>query len=289
MSSSVPSPILVTGATGKQGGAVLEALQTLPNPPKLRALSRNPDSPAAQKLKEKGVEVFKGDLSDSEGLKKALEGAEAAFLVTTIAPKGSSEEEQGINFIRVAQSTNLSYLVFTSVCDATPTCTVPHFESKARIEEELRQSGMNHAVVAPACFMDNFPAQSGVALSMLTGVFDASLNGKEIQMISVKDIGEVSAKVVADPSTYAGKVIKLAGDCLTMADVTDIYARLENKSVWKAWIPSLAVSVLPYDFKMMLRWFDSTGFSADIPALRKEFPGLRTFEQYLREAKEEAQ
>ncbi|GAA6004239.1 hypothetical protein JCM10207_002499 [Rhodosporidiobolus poonsookiae] len=285
MSSSVPSPILVTGATGKQGGAVLEALQALPNPPKLRALSRNPDSPAAQKLKGKGIEVFKGDLSDPGSLKKALVGAEAAFLVTMVAPKGLSEDEQGINFVRAAQSAKLPYLVFTSVSDATPTCTVPHFETKARVEEALKTSGLKHAVVAPVAFMDNYPLQSGFGLSMALGMFEAALKGKPLQLIAVKDIGEVSAQVLADPVTYSGRTTKLAGDSLTMSDIAATYARLENKSVWKAWLPSFAINLLPHDFKMMFRWFHSTGFSADIPALKKEFPGLRNFEEYLREAR----
>ena len=73
-------PILIVGATGQQGGAVLRALQTLPNPPALRALTRSVDSAKSLELKKQGVEVVKGTLEEVESLKKALTGASAAFL-----------------------------------------------------------------------------------------------------------------------------------------------------------------------------------------------------------------
>lgn len=73
-------PILIVGATGQQGGQVLRALRDLPNPPALRALTRNVDSAKSLELKKQGVEVVKGTLEDVESLKAALTGASAAFL-----------------------------------------------------------------------------------------------------------------------------------------------------------------------------------------------------------------
>ncbi|GAA6042164.1 hypothetical protein JCM8097_004993 [Rhodosporidiobolus ruineniae] len=284
-------PILVVGATGKQGGAVLRALQALPNPPHLRALSRNPDSPSALKLKNQGIEVYKGDLTDRASLEKALKGVQSAFLVTP--PLGTKqsmpEDEQGINFVNAAKATSLPFMVFTSVSDATPTCTVPHFETKARVEEALKESGIPHAVVAPVAFMDNFPKQSGFATAMAMGLFDAALKGKELQLVAVDDIGYVAAQALASPSAYAGRHLKLAGDSLTMSQVRSIYSRVENKSAWKAWLPGFVVNFLPYDFKMMMRFFHDKGYSADVEGLRREYPGLRTFEQWLREGEKKAE
>lgn len=204
-------PILIVGATGQQGGAVIRSLQTLPNPPALRALTRSVDSAKSLELKKQGVEVVKGTLEDVESLKTALTGASAAFLgefadwekdlyllsltlipaVTTIPGKGGvSEDQQGLNFIAAAEVVKLPYIVFSSVSDASPTCGVPHFETKAKVEEALKQSSLKHAIIAPVAFYDNFPRQSSFATFMALGLFDAGLYGKTLQMVATEDIGE---------------------------------------------------------------------------------------------------
>lgn len=173
---SAPSPVLVVGATGQQGSAVVRALQALPSPPQIRALSRNPDSPAAQKLKDQGVDVVRGDLTDSASLDAALAGAGSAFLgarvfswlqscsrahvivlraVTTLPATGApTEDEQGKTFIDAAKRASLPFLVYTSVSDAS-TANVPHFETKAKVEQALKDRGLKHAVVAPVAFYDS--------------------------------------------------------------------------------------------------------------------------------------
>ena len=203
------SRILVVGATGKQGSAVLRSLRALPNPPKIRALTRNTESPSALSLKKKGVEVVKGSLEDVASLKTALRDVDAAFLgesasrsygsldaddliriVSLIPGKGAiTEDQQGYNFIEAAQATQLPFIVFTSVSDATPTCGVPHFETKAKIELALKDSGIPHAVVAPVAFFDNFTRKHSWANFGGMGFFEAALKGKAIQIVAVDDIG----------------------------------------------------------------------------------------------------
>ena len=104
---------LIVGATGQQGGGVIKALQTYEQPNLvLRAISRNPQSPAANALKEQGIEVFKADLSDPESLQAAFERCEAAYLVTDFRGPGDvkGEFEQGKNFVdAVKQSGQFSY------------------------------------------------------------------------------------------------------------------------------------------------------------------------------------
>ncbi|PRQ70123.1 hypothetical protein AAT19DRAFT_11355, partial [Rhodotorula toruloides] len=250
----------------------------------IRALTRNPASPAAQKLKDQGVEVVKGDLTDPASLDAALAGVRSAFLVTAIPSKGQpTEDQQGRNFVDAAKRANLPFLVFTSVANTTPTIGIPHFETKAKIELALKESGLKHAVVAPVAFMDNYPKQNNLALAMALGFFDAALQGKKLQLISADDIGYVAAEMLSDPDRYSGRHIDLASDNLTMNEVRSTYARVYSQSVWKAWFPSFVVSLIPHDFKMMMRWFHDVGYSADIEALRKEFPRLKGLEEWLRE------
>lgn len=95
--------------------------------------------------------------------------------------------------------------------------------------------------------------------------------------------GEVAAQMLIDPEAYTGRLVKLAGDELTMAQVRDTYARVENRTVRKAWLPSFVLYALPYDLRSMFAFFATKGLTADVAAIRKEFPNLRTFEQYLRD------
>lgn len=96
--------------------------------------------------------------------------------------------------------------------------------------------------------------------------------------------GYVAAQALNDPDRFAGRHIKLAGDSLTVSELRQAYARVEKTSVWfnKVWMPSGVISLLPHDFKMMMRMFGKTGYTADVEALRREFPKLHTFEQWVR-------
>ncbi|GAA5979730.1 hypothetical protein JCM11641_004068 [Rhodosporidiobolus odoratus] len=286
--SALLSPILIVGATGKQGGSVVRALQKLPNPPAIRALSRNPASPAAEKLKAQGIEVVKGSLTDAASLRAALKGAASAFLVTNVTGKGEiPEDEQGKAFLSAALETSLPYLIFTSVSDATPTCGVPHFETKAKVEQAIKESGIKHTILAPVAFYDNFPRKSGLATFAGMGLFEAALQGKELKMVACDDIGYIAAQALTNPNRYSGRHIPLAGDSLTMSQVRSTYAKVQNTSVSKAWFPSWIVNILPHDFNRMLLMFREKGFvQADPEGLRREFPQVRTFEQWLREGSE---
>ncbi|BGP34432.1 hypothetical protein JCM10296v2_006252 [Rhodotorula toruloides] len=275
---------LVVGATGKQGSAVVRAFQALPHPPQIRALSRNPSSPAAQKLKDQGIEVVKGDLTDSASLDEALIGVASAFLVTTLPTKGQpTEDQQGKNFIAAAQRASLPFLVFSSVANATPTIGIPHFETKAIIEEALETSGLRYAVVAPVAFADNYPTEAGFALTLALGFFDAALKGKKLQLVSTNDIAEM----LNDPSRFAGRQVDLASDSLTMREVQQTYSRVLSRRVSKAWLPGAVISLIPHNFKQMMRWSHDVGYSADIAWLRQEFPKLKSFEQWLRDQRKQ--
>lgn len=103
---------------------------------------------------------------------------------------GIDEDQQGYNFIETAKAVHLPFLVYTSVSDASVDCGVPHFETKAKVEIALTESGLRHAIVAPTGFYDNFPRKSSLASFFGMGLFDAGLHGAPLQMVAVDDIGK---------------------------------------------------------------------------------------------------
>lgn len=205
--------ILITGATGKQGGAVLRALLRSGEPISIHALTRNVSSPSALALSEKGVHLVKGSFTDPSSLVQAFQGIDAAFLFTNNT--GDKEAEEGIALVDAAKEAGVKFVVFTSVDGAERKSGVPHFDTKFEVEEHIRKVGLAHTILRPVAFMDSespfgtprdsksltvyllpvdFPKKSGMGASMVFGIFDAALRSsgasqKPVQLIAVRDIG----------------------------------------------------------------------------------------------------
>ncbi|KAJ7662812.1 hypothetical protein DFH06DRAFT_1325162 [Mycena polygramma] len=174
---STPRIVSVFGATGLQGAAVVRALlkDGTFSP---RAITRNPQSEAALKLKAEGAEVVKGDPLDRATLTEALRGSEAVFAVTAIIlpleaeGEGPNELVQGINMVDAAKEAGVKFFIFTSLpsrkiqeCPALRACVHnslvryhPHLvcAEKAAVEEHLRASGLANATLHLGSFLENF-------------------------------------------------------------------------------------------------------------------------------------
>ncbi len=242
--------ILVTGATGKQGGAVVTALlearkqSTGAADFEILALTRSPSSPKAQSLSEQpGVTVVKGDLLDEASLVSALQGVDAALLITDYIGIGVEKEvEQGANFIKAAKQAGVRYIVFNSVGNADRAPSVPHFQSKYEVEQILKKEypGDKSTIVRPVAFFDNFPVAKGgggVMLYMTLGVFAGCLKGQKLHFVAVKDIGIVSAKALLDEDKLKGQTIELSGDHKTIEEIQESISKVIGRPQGKAPVP----------------------------------------------------
>jgi uncharacterized protein YbjT (DUF2867 family) len=156
LNGTCSAPVLVLGATGGQGGAVAAALMRARRA--VLALVRDPQSASARKLGTAGAQLVAGDFTDRDALAAAMRGAAGAFALTTPFESGPPAElAQGDAIIAAAATAGLPHLVFSSVAGATAHTGIPHFESKARVEQALAASGLAHTVVAPTYFYDKCP------------------------------------------------------------------------------------------------------------------------------------
>ncbi len=162
--------ILVGGATGNQGGAVLR--QLLAAGWQVRALSRTPSSPKAQALAVRGVEVVAGDMNTVSSLVRALDGVYGVFSVQNFMDAGVEVEvQQGKNLADAAKQAGVSHLVYSSVGGAERSSGVAHFESKGAIERHIQGLGLPATILRPVLFMENFQAGfKPVMLSLLASV-----------------------------------------------------------------------------------------------------------------------
>ena len=276
--------ILVTGATGQQGGAVARHL--LNQGWKVRALVRDPNKDAAQAIQEQGAELVPGDLNDDASLDAAVAGAYGVFSVQNfwLPDIGfDGEIRQGKSLIDAAKRADIQHFVYSSVGAAHRGEGQKHFESKWIIEQHLHQSGLPHSVVRPAAFMDNLewnraPISNGTLQSW--GV----RADKRSQLIAVNDIGAIAALVFANRDQYLGKTLEIAGDELTEAEQAETLARVIGRPVEVVQPQENGTSPVADELDAGVRFFNGEAYTADIAALRKIHPGLRTLEQYLREA-----
>jgi uncharacterized protein YbjT (DUF2867 family) len=273
--------ILVIGATGQQGGAVVR--QLLAKGWQVRALSRNLKKPAVQTLIEKGVTVMQGDLDDAGSLRRALEGVYGVFSVITVPDEGpEGEERQGKALANAAYAAGVEHLVYSSVGGADRQSGVPHFESKWNVEQHIRSLSLPQTILRPAFFMDNFLANRPKLQDGVLTIALALRPETKLQMISVDDIGAFASLAFERPQDFQGKALEIAGDELTMPQVAEIFSRLTGYPARFIEIPNERIRSVSEDLGLMFTWFEEHGYAADIPALRALYPQLASFETWAK-------
>ena len=275
--------VLITGATGKQGGATVRALAGKGFT--LRAMTRHPESDAAKAVASAtGAEIVHGDLDDAASLKKALTGTWGVFGVQNTWEAGvEREEEQGKRLASLAREAGVQHFVYTSVGSAHRKTGIPHFDNKARVEDAIRAAGFpSYVIFRPVFFMENLTSPW-----FLNGdtIYAAMRPDLKLQMISVDDIGKYVARGFTNADKLNRREIDLAGDEATMSDVAMALSSGLGRNISFVQIPISEVRKNNDDFATMLEWFERVGFDADIPSLEREFgiKGTRLVEWAMRQ------
>ena len=258
--------ILVTGATGKQGGAVLRHLRR--GPFELRALTRNPESEAARALASQGIRVVHGDLDDAASLKAALADVWGVFAVQNTWEAGvEREEQQGKRLARLAREAGVQHFVYSSVGSAERKTGIPHFDNKWRVENEVKALGFSsYVILRPVFFMENLPSPWFLQGDTLGTALKPNTR---LQMVAVDDIGRVGARAFTDAAKLNGRAIEIAGDAVTMAQAAAALGRSLRRDIRYVEHPIAAVRQQSEDMALMLEWFEREGYGADIAALTK--------------------
>jgi uncharacterized protein YbjT (DUF2867 family) len=273
--------VVVTGATGQQGGAVVKSL--LERGHEVRAVTRGTDSAKTRELANAGVTVVRASLEDTAALTKALEGATSLFAMTTPFGGGTqAETRQGVSAANAAKAAG-AHLVFTSVGSANRRTGVPHFDSKGEVEEHIAKIGVRATILAPVYFMENL--HFGKA-QLAKGVYATPLPpARRLAQVAVADIGAVAVRLLEDPGRFAGKRFDLAGDDLAGNDVVAILSRITGRPFTYFQVPLEVIRQrMGEDGAKMYEWFDRVGYTVDRAALRREFPDVafHDFESWAR-------
>jgi len=275
--------ILVTGATGRQGGYVARRLMN--EGWSVRALTRDPSKPAALALENLGAEVVKGDYEDPRSIEKAVSGVYGVFGLFTPFEKGvRGEVRHGMTLIGASAMAGIRHFVYSSVAAAERNTGIPHFDSKREIELHLQGSGTPSTILRPVFYMYNFEA-GGIRKSVLDdGLLRLAIRpDRKLQMLAPEDMAAFVSLAFEDPSYYVGMEMELAGDELTMTEVAGVMSGLVGRTVAYAEQPVDELRVASEDMALMFEWFNRERFNADMDALRKLNPGLIDLKSWLRQ------
>jgi uncharacterized protein YbjT (DUF2867 family) len=272
--------VLVTGATGQQGGAT--ARQLLADGWRVRALVRRADASSARRLAQAGAELVVGDLTDRATLDAAVKDVYGVFSVQYAEQSADfipTEVLMGVNIADAAQAADVEHLVYTSVGGADRNPTIPSWISKARIEEHLATLDVPTTILRPVMFMENH-ASPGYGIASKIPLIRMIPPQARVQLIAVRDVGSFAALAFADPGYYVGKAIELAGDELTGAQLVAAFSTAIGRPLEAELLSAevLATFGLRGDTLDGPRY---GGWQADIPALRALHPGLLTLDDWL--------
>ncbi|WP_223643602.1 NmrA family NAD(P)-binding protein [Corallococcus sp. EGB] len=239
------TPVLVTAATGRQGGATARALLAGGHTP-VRVLVRNPAAANAQALAAAGAEVVVGDLDDPASLRAACAGARAVFsMQSPIASEAgidfSKELQQGRNLVEAALAEGVDTFVHTATSGVGDHRNVEgwaegrwkshevYWENKLATCDLVRTAGFKHwTLILPSTFMDHpmlDPAGFVDGHRLLTVV----RTDTPIPLIAPEDIGKAAAAAINDPSKFHGVTLQLAGDLLTLPQIAEVLSRVDGK------------------------------------------------------------
>ena len=286
MTTTDDRPILVTGATGQQGGATARHLLAAGR--RVRALVRDPDSDRATALRTAGAELVRGDQTDRASLDAALAGTAGVFSVQPAAGQREArdidEVGMGVNVAEAAAAARVDHFVYSSVGGVETSGPGSAWAPKLEIERRIAALGLPATVLRPVMFMDNH-VHPGLGIRGSRSVLRLVPEGVRIQVIAADDIGAFAALMFADPGRHRGQVYELAGDELTKAELAGKITAATGI------VPDLTppsdseVAALGFDLQGMIKDNRLAGWNADLPALRKIFPALKTYDDWLAAAR----
>lgn len=276
--------ILVIGGTGKVGSALAGELAE--RGVEVRVMSRTA-GPAGRD----GVETVAGDMTRPDSLPDAFAGVDRCYLLTPLA---QDEAEQGLNAVEAARRAGVERLVFQSVFHADDNPAIPHFASKVRILDRIRESGLTWAAVLPASFYQNDVALRDLILG--PGIYPNPIGSGGINRVDVRDVAAVAATALLDPGFESREVAAVGPDSWTGESIAAVYSELLGREIrypgddldaWAAAARGFLPEWLVHDLALMFAEFQDSGLAASEAELAetREILGRepRPFRDFARE------
>jgi uncharacterized protein YbjT (DUF2867 family) len=282
MEETMSRTILVIGATGTQGRAVIRHLRKAGFD--VRGLVRNPDSKTARPLAGEGIALVRGDLEDVASLEAAMTGVDGVYLVTDFFKNGiEGEIRHGKRVADLCAKLGIRHLVHASVSGADRKTGVPHFDSKGEIERHIQQLEVPATFLRPAIFFEDlvekkyFPPASWGMMPKIVGA------DRPIKWVSVEDIAAAATTVFSRRDEFLGKAIPLVGDEKSMTEARAIFTRIRGKKPFKVAMPTfLFRKLVSEELVLMFEWLAKDSMDGDVATTRSVVDRPLDMETWLR-------
>ncbi|WP_433513985.1 NmrA/HSCARG family protein [Nonomuraea sp. CA-143628] len=279
MNSTRDKTVLVTGATGNQGGATARHL--LADGWRVRALVRDESAPAAAELAAAGAELVRGDLDDRASIDAAARGV---YGIYSVQSANDNEIAQGMNVADAAKAADVRHLVYSSVggVESQNRFYVEHgwgAIDKWQIEERIRELGVPATILRPAGFMEDFTSP---ARFFQNGSLNVPWHDDLVmQLIAIDDTGAFAALAFADPDTYLGQAMEITGDRLTAPQIAAALGTAAGRQIPHSQIPLDVLWEHDPEVAKVFTWANETYYDTDLEPLRKANTTLTDFSTWL--------
>lgn len=277
--SDTQQPVLVFGATGRQGGSVVLALLRAQR--SVRALVRDPLAPASVALRDAGVELVQGSFADIDAIRAAMQDAHGVF---SVLPNHLTEEDEvrsGCMIADLAAESGVAHFVYSSGASAGEKPTgVARFDAKPRIEAHIRTLPITATIIRPMIFMEML-VQPGFGLD--TGRYTFFLRPDQpMQLVAVDDIGKFVAAIFADKARFRGETLKVASDTVTGRELETIFTQAAGRSITYARFPDEVLAANP-DLGQLSESLDTGPLAkhVDLDVMREINPEITSFRSWL--------
>ena len=291
--------ITVFGATGAQGGSVARALLAAGGY-KVRAVTRNNESPKAKALGEQGCEVVKTDMDSKESLEQAISGSYGVFAVTNYwglfgenqDTAKDREIQQGKNIGDICKDKGVKHLVYSGLEDVKSLIgkDCPHFDAKGIVEKYLDANNIPNTSTRASFYYENFvnfapPQKNDDGTYTMTWPMEGPMDA-----VRVEDMGAAVVSIFNNPNEYIGKKVGLSGDRLTMNEYAAIISEVTGKTLTYNQVPANVYAKFPFpgaeDLAAMFEFYATSEFVREIPLTRKLNPATQTFRQWAESNKD---
>ncbi|KAI0534407.1 NmrA family protein [Xylaria digitata] len=237
---------LVTGATGRQGRATVDAL--LARGAKVHAIVRDTTKAAAQELENLGVSLFKGDHDHPDTFHQAAQGCVGIFLNLIERPRNAEPDKQAEGILAICKEAGVEHVVVSTAGWAesrekwdTPENQagglIDYYEGEALVEDTVRRSGLkSYTIIRPFWFQSIY--LPGPVMDWYYPEFRESGTlvhsfepGVTLPHINVEDIGQFVAMALLDPAKFAGEEIELASENLSIEGVAEVIGKVVGKQI----------------------------------------------------------
>jgi uncharacterized protein YbjT (DUF2867 family) len=274
--------IFVTGATGNQGGAVARNL--IRNNFKVKCLTRHPNSVHAHQLEKLDALVVHGDLDKPYTFSQHLKDVDGIFSVQTFVHGIEKEIRKGTGLADLAKANNIKHFLYSSVAGADLNTGIPHWESKLKIENHLKSTGIPYTIIRPASLFENF-LRPQVKSRLLKGKLVSPVGENVIQQFScADDIGKMSAAIFTNPNEYNGKTITLASEEMNLVQAAEIFSDVLGKEIKYEQLPMFITRVvMGKNLYEMFKWVNENNavFIKDFTAYKNDNPGLTSLREWI--------